>query len=1124
MLLVVLCFLMEGVKAQSTSGEEETRNLTYYQQVKRQANPSITIELNNVLLSEALKKIAEKAGAGIYYNADMLPDKKISIRLEDTSLGEVLRIVLAGTDLEAITSGRNIALRKKEIILKELVPVILQQTITGRVTDANTGESLPGVNIAVKGTTTGTSTGSDGRYELNVPSLSDTLVFSFIGFQTREVPINGRTEINVQLSPQAVMGEEMVVTGYATEINRREVTGAVSTVNMSDFNKRKVSEVSEALQGQVAGVQVTQSTGAPGDDVQIRIRGEGTIGNNSPLFIIDGVPSRDISFLNPSDIKSMNVLKDASAAAIYGSRASAGVIIVETKEGTREAPSFNLDYFGGIGQVVNLPQMLDARQYMNTVEKAWDNAGYSGTNPYTADKERSDFTNTDWLNELFEPGYTHNISMSASGGNDNTRYYISSRYYTEDGVVIYGNDKLEVLNVRANINSDLTDRFQIGTNLQLSHSKEDNLNSQGDAPGIIRHGMLRPPILSVRKDKDDPYYTKEDPFTDLPFYKGPDNYESNKYEFTQNPIALANFTDDEISEYRTFGNMYGEYSFLKNKNLKFRTNVGIDLQFYHRKDFKKNFGDDDGGGLPIDSGLGRINRPNQLSENREEILTVTWNNTLNYRKKIGLHSLKTLAGSEFITNSVSNLGASRQRFDFDSPNFRYIDFGGTDLGLSNGGSGSEWSLFSYFGSVTYDYDKRYLFTANFRADASSRFADNHQWGYFPSLSAGWMISEEKFIDDMDWISQLKLRASWGQLGNQEIPNYAFLTLLRRNSAGQYEVSRYGNPNLKWETTTQKNLGVDFLFKDRLNLSVEYFDMLTSDILLPITLPEVVGEVSPTFVNSGEVRNKGLEFSINYENNKNEFRYNINANLATLRNKVEKLHPNLPNIVGEVTRTQPGHPLNAYFGYVMEGIYQNDEEINSHLYGMSNPSVRPGDIRFKDLDGNGIINSEDRKFIGSPHPDLTFGINFTGEYKGFDVSVFFQGIQGIDKYNDAKKIVDYDTRPFNYTTRVLNSWDGEGSSNTIPRVSFTDNGGSKISSVYVEDGSYLRLKNLEIGYSLDSALENLLSTARNFRVYVSAQNVFTLTDYTALDPESTGLVDFGTYPQSRTFMFGISTSF
>ncbi len=995
--------------------------------------------------------------------------------------------------------------------------------VTGTVRDAVTDEELIGVTILVTGTEIGTVTDLNGAFTLSVP-VNSTLRISYVGYSSQEISVTGTVTLDIRLQPETQLMDELVVVGYTVQ-KKSTLTGAVAPVSMGDMERRRVPDVRQALQGQVAGVQVTQSTGAPGDEIDIRIRGEGTIGNNNPLYIIDGVPTRELSFINPADIESMTVLKDASAAAIYGSRASAGVIVITTKSGVKGKTKLDINYYAGVQQVSNLPTMLNATQYMNVVEKAWHNAGYSGTNPYTGDKGRSDFVNTDWLDEIFEPGYAQNIQMTASGGSDQLQYLLSAGYVNQNGIVVYDNDKYQRFNFRTNINAKLSKRISVGTNMQLSYAVQDKLSSKGDAPGIIRHAMLRPPVIAVFKSPDDPTYSERDPFTDLPFYlhnnRDTGGWESDKYEWTQNPIALAYFTDDTRSHFKTFGNLFGEVSFLPENELKFRTNVGIDLNYRHNKAFYPNFGDDDGGGSEIDRGLGRQNRPNGLDESRDEELTFTWNNTLSYDKLLDLHSINALVGSEFINNYGSGVSASRRRYEYDSPSFRYIDFGSTEQDLWNGGSGSEWALMSYFASLTYVYDLKYMLTANFRADASSRFAKNNQWGYFPSLSAGWKLNEEAFMKQYDWLSDLKLRGSVGQLGNQEIDNYAYLTLIRKEG-DKYLISRYGNPELKWETTTQYNMGLDAgLLKNRIYLSIDYFRKYTTDILLPISLPGIVGDVQPTIVNAGEVSNRGWEFGLVLRNSENAFKYNINANLATVQNRVERLHPNLPSLIGQVTRTEAGHPLNAYYGYVFEGIYQNTQEISSQLFATTNPTVVPGDIRFKDLNNDGRIDDNDRDFIGDPNPGLLYGLNLSGSYRAFDLSVMFQGVGKVERYNDSKKIVDYDTRPFNYTTRVLGAWDGEGSTNAIPRVSFTDNGSSRTSSIFVEDASYFRLKNVELGYTINRFKSAGIS---NLRLYVSAQNLFTLTNYTGLDAESTDLMDMGTYPQSRMFVCGVNLSF
>lgn len=1009
-------------------------------------------------------------------------------------------------------------LQAKEEPISEKEIKMQEEIVTGTVTNED-GQHIPGVSVVEKGTNNGTVTDFDGNYTLEISNQDAILVFSYLGFETVEIPVDDQEIINVSLSYAVAQLEEMVVVGYKSQA-KSKITGAVSSLNMEEIESRRVPTVAQALQGQIAGVNITSSTGAPGDEIEVRIRGNGTIGNNNPLYVIDGIPSREISFLNPSDIKSMIVLKDAAAAAIYGSRAAGGVIVIETKTGA-DRSGLRINYYAGFQKVTNLPNMLNAEQYMETVEQAWENAGYEGTNPYTADLGRADFADVDYLEELFELGKMQNVKLSASGGNEKTNYYVSAGYFEQNGPVVFDNDKYRRINFRSNIQSDLNDRIRLGANLQVSHERWDEVSSQGDASSaVIRHAFLRPPVIPVYKDPSDPTYSEEDPFTDLPFYVSPDNYESSKYELTRNPIAVAYFTDGVTNQFKTFGNIFAEYQFLEDRSLSFRTNFGANINFIHNKAFFSNFGDDDGGGAAIDSGLGRANRPNGLNESRGEDITLTWNNTFSYDKEFGNHTINALVGSEFITNSVSNINASRRRYDFTQPNFRYIDFGGTELDLWNGGTGAKWALLSFFSSATYSYKDKYIVAATFRADASSRFSEENKWGYFPSFSAGWMISDEEFANNLPWLSMLKLRGSWGQLGNQEIPNFAFLTLYRRD-AGRYLISRYGNPDLKWETSTQTNFGMDYgLFNNKISGSINYFEELTSDILLPVSLPQFVGDVSPTYINAGEVSNKGLEFAISYRNYENDFQYKIGANFSYIKNEVVSLHPNLPYIDGAFTRTQPGHPLNAYYGFVQAGIYQNEAEISEHLFGATNPAQQPGDIKFKDLDGNGIINDKDRTFIGNPNPRLSFGMNVNLNYKSFDFSLLFQGVSGVERYNELKDILDYDTRPFNYTNRVLNSWDGEGSTNVIPRVSFTDNGGSKFSDIFVEDASYIRLKNIELGYTFN--LEKSLGIS-NIRIYASGQNVLTFTDYTGLDPESTGIIDYGTYPQSLTVLFGINAS-
>lgn len=1000
------------------------------------------------------------------------------------------------------------------------------QTVKGTVSDVD--GLMPQVNVNEKGTSNYATTDFDGNYTIKTSSLNAVLIFSYIGYLTQEVSVAGKTELNVTLTTDTNTLNEVVIVGYTSE-KKSAITGAVATVDMAELSKTKVADVGQALQGQVAGVSVSANTGAPGDGLKIRIRGEGTLGNNEVLYVVDGVATRDISFLNMSDVKSMTVLKDAAATAIYGSRSAGGVVILTTKSGVKGRSNIEVEYYSGTNFATNLPKMLNANQYLTVMDQAWHNSNNNPANavsPYSIDRANGKvngipLSDTNWLKQLFGAGKTDNVQLSFSGGSEKTQYLISGGYFGQNGIVVGDKDTYQRINFRANINTEVTDRFKVGTNFQITSSKQDKLSSSGDAPGVIRHALLRPSVLGVYKDVNDPTYKANNPYTDLPFYvsNNPNGGWSRNYELTSNPIAIVNYTDDVRSLFKTFGNVYGEYAFLTDKSLKFRSNFGAEITFDHNKAFGENFGDDnDNDPNELYPGQGRQNRPSNLNENRGEATTFTFTNTLNYTKTLAeKHSINALLGEETVNFNQSAVGGSRTNYNNTSDPFRYLDYG-SDTDKNSSGSAQMWNLISFFASANYGYDNKYFVSGTVRADGSSRFGPNNKWGYFPSISGGWVMSKEKFMESAKWISNLKWRASWGQSGNQEIPNNAYETLVTE-TGGIIKVVRYGNPDLKWETTTQTNFGLDLgVFENKLTFSVDYFDKTTDDILLAVGLPSAtVGQINKTYVNAGIVSNKGFEFGANFQNDDHEFKYGISGNIATLKNNVEKLQQYVTEITDDKTHTKTvvGQPISSYYGLKFDGIYQNQAEINSTLYSNTN-GVKPGDIKFKDLNGDGQINADDRTFIGSPIPKITYGFSFNAAYKRFDMSFLFQGVAGVDRYNDLKQILDYDSRPFNSTTAVLNAWNGEGTSNTIPRNTMNDNGGSQVSSVFVEDASYLRLKNLEIGYTLDPKIIG----DRYLRLYISGQNLLTFTKYTGLDPESTSLIDQGTYPQSTSILMGL----
>lgn len=996
--------------------------------------------------------------------------------------------------------------------------VMYAQAVSGTVTDAN--GPLPMVNVSVKGTTNGTATDFDGKYSINNVAPGSTLVFTYIGYLTKEIPSTGSV-LNVILVEDTQALDEVVVTGYVGQ-RRNSISGAVSEVNMENLSKTRIADVAQALQGQVAGVFVAANTGAPGDGIKLRIRGEGTLGNNEALYIVDGVPTRDISFLTQSDVKTMTVLKDASSTAIYGSRAAGGVVVITTKKGVVGKTSIDADMFTGVHFAVNLPKMLNSSQYLEIKDRAWHNTignSEAAESPYALDRRtRTDLANTNWLDELFTTGISKNFQLSVSGATEKTQYLISGGYYGIDGIVTEDNDRYRRVNFRTNINTNVTDRFSVGTNMQLNYITQDKLSSSGDAPGVIRHALIRPPVLSVFKDVNDPTYSEGNPYTDLPFYTGPNDGWSKNYEYSSNPLAIVHFTNDKRNTFQAFGNVYAEYALLKDKSLKFRSNFGADIKFSHNKNFAENYGDANISDVSNQYyGMGRNNRPNSLNENRGQDMTFTLSNTLNYVKTINdVHSLNLLLGMENISNKAAAIGGSRNNYINSNPEFQYLDYGNTSLDVWSSGAATSWTLQSYFASANYGYDNKYFASASLRSDASSRFGPNNRWAYFPSVSAGWIVSRESFLEKTEWLSNLKLRASWGQSGNQEIPDHQWYNLYSIGDTPH--LIRIGNPDIKWETTTQTNFGLDLgIIDSKLNFTLDYFSKITDDVMLSVTPPGTVGNFAPTSVNSASVSNKGFEFGLNLQNNDREFKYGVNANLATLTNEVTKLNRNVPYLDNGVsrTRTEVGQPINSYYGYQFEGIYQNAEEVSSHLF-TNQGNVQPGDMKFKDINGDGEINADDRTYIGSSIPKLTYGFAFNCQYRNFDFSFLLQGVDGVERYNDLKQILNFDSRPFNSTTDVLNSWNGEGTSNTQPRVTFNDNGGSKVSSAFVEDASYLRLKNIEIGYTFNNSIPGINS----MRVYASGQNLLTFTDYTGLDPESTSLIDQGTYPQSASVIFGV----
>ena len=1009
--------------------------------------------------------------------------------------------------------------------------------VTGTIVSAEDQQPLIGATVLEKGTTNGTVTDFDGNFLLELASGQAVLVASYVGFESLEVPVQGRSVVPIALPVQARLMDEIVVTGYKREI-RAEVASAIASVKAKDIERLVVVGIDQALQGQAPGVMVTQVTGSPGDDIAVRIRGVGTLGNNNPLYVIDGVPTTEgLNMFSLTDIESIEVLKDAAAAAIYGARAANGVVLISTKRGKAGPPVFNFETYRGVQQAVGLPQLLNAEEYLMIRNEAIANANLL-RNPAnqlpTYDPSILDtLPDNDWLDMLFNPAAIQRYALSARGGSDNSNFYISGEYLSQDGV--FQGQRFDKYQVR--FNGDIgTRRFRVGSNLSFSHTDRQVINASGDGfgPGNelsgVRYALIAAPVFPARYPDGRLVNVSAELGDPLLFGDG-----------NPNPLAFVENTDWTIQRYRVFGNVFAELSPLEGLNL--RSTLGGDFLFDREKLFKKRLSP-------------AIYDPTSLNEGRVFNQTLVWNNTIDFSRMFGSHRLSALAGMEAIQNHTDYLGAAANNFRRTDPLFRYID-ASVPAELNNiGASGiaTEWALLSWFGQLGYSYDSRYVLNAAVRRDGSSRFGRNNRWGTFPSVSAAWNVSNERFFEDVRFISALKLRGSWGRLGNQEIGIYPFSSLVNIGEfvypfggsiATGATIQEIGNSNIRWETSTQANIGLDVSFwKDRLSLTADAFRKRTDDILVRVPVPQAGGATRPPFVNAASVENKGLELGLSYRNRHGEFTYNIGANISVLRNQVLSIADSEPILGGfglsdgPITKTEPGHPVGSFFLWEMEGIFQSQEEVDASPF--QTAFTRPGDIKFRDINGDGRIDDRDRRHVGSPFPDFTYGINASFNWRNFDFSTLIQGVQGNDIYflygNFAYEV---QLRGFNSYQEVLQRWTPENPNTNIPIASVDDrNGNRRVSTRFLEDGSYLRVRNITLGYDFIDLLK--WRDISGLRLYLSVQNALTFTKYPGLDPEiqanandTRGLgiasdlsvgIDWGTVPAPRTWIVGLQLGF
>ncbi len=984
------------------------------------------------------------------------------------------------------------------LITSNVVAQQQNKPVKGTVVDIK-GAPLIGVSITVKGTTLGITTDMNGNFSLSAGVSNPVLEISYVGFASREVKVTDSKPIRIVLTESIKALDEVVVVGYGSQ-HRKDLTGAISVVKPKDLTSIPVATVGDALEGKAAGVQII-SSGVPGNDPTFLIRGVGTVNDASPLFVINGVPvSSGLGELNVNDIQSIQILKDASATAIYGSRGANGVIIVTTKHGEAGKPSIDVNYYFGLQSAAKMIPMLNGEQFAKLDNEMMANAGMAQNPAYA--NPASFRKGTDWLGAMFRVAPEHNLSLSYSGGSKKSDYYVSVNYIDQKGIVI--NTGYKKLTLQLNSNTQVRKNLKFGNAITLSY----NRNTSGDYN--IQNAILALPTR--------PIYANDGT------YSGPGG-QSIWYGNIVNPVGMAKTVDNSTDGYNIIGSIYGELDIIS--GLKLKSTVGLQANFWSTRSWAPKYQ------------WGTSSNPNSyLAEQYNRSITWNWDNTLTYTKEFGKHHVTAMIGTSAQENNYHFLSGSVQGFPSDLTQQM-------TNGTSNptvGGDASSWSLLSYMGRINYNYADKYLVTATLRRDGSSRFGSGNKWGLFPSVSAAWRISKEDFFKNVSFVNDLKLRAGFGITGNQNIGNYSFATALQtyaynfNNTLVSAVVPDVmPNPNVQWEEQKQADIGIDAsLFNGRINLTIDGYIKNTDKMLVPMAVPITTGysDVTVPSINAGKMQNKGVELSITTNNMTGKFKWTSSFNISYNKNKVVSINDTVPMPTGSIglnyylALIQAGIPINEFYGYVTDGLFQTQADVNNHALQTpgNDPYNRtsPGDIRYKDLNNDGVINDKDRTYLGSPNPTFIFSLNNNFSYKGFGLSVFLQGVAG-NKILNANRLYDecmYTS--FNQTTAVLGRWTGLGTSNSMPRAVYNDpNNNSRPSNRYIENGSYLRIKNVTFSYTIpQKVLKSLwLSSAR---VYVSAENLYTFTKYSGFDPEvgATG-IDNSVYPVYRTISVGIN---
>lgn len=1071
-------------------------------------NAKVSIRMNNVKLDKILNEIENQTDYLFIYNNQVDINKITSVKVKNEAVAQVLDRILSGTGINYELEGTHIILTTEAI--KDLHAQQQAKTVTGTVTDVS-GEPIIGANIRIKGTTTGTITDIDGNFSIEAEPQS-VIEVSYIGYLTQETVINNQKSIRFLLKEDTKTLDEVVVIGYGVQ-KKADLTGSVANINTEKLNTQSNANIGQALQGKIAGVDIVSQGGAPGSGTRIMVRGIGTLNNASPLYIVDGMYMNSIDHINPNDIASIDVLKDASSAAIYGSRAANGVIIVTTKEGsnTEGKPIIDLSVNLGISTASKFLDILDAKGWAEVTTIARQAIGKPALDMATDLANKPD---NDWQDIMFRPALMQNYNLSVKGGGKYSTYYTGLGYFNQDGIVKGTNYQ------RYNIQSKNDYKrgiFSAGTNLIISFSHDKPLHQE------LRGGMIGTILQSV------PTLEKYDDTRE-------GGYGGTYGDVVNIPHPLAIIDDNIMDRYnenvKIFANLYAQIELFK--GLKYKLNLTPDFSFERYKNYLNKY----------DFGLA-TNSITQLTERQRRRRNILVENLLTFDRTFGEHKISALAGYTYQDSRFRHIQAYGEGLP---QGLEEIDAATTNR--SNEGNSWRSVLTSILGRVFYSYQNKYLFTATIRRDGSSKFGKNNRYGYFPSFSLGWNVAEEKFMENVHWLDQLKLRGGYGVLGNQEIDNYQYSSTITTGinypdgNGGLLQGAfpkNFANPDIKWEETAMTNVGIDFMaFNNRLSLTADYYVKNTKDILLTVPIPISSGGANDPIRNAGKIRNNGFEFNLGWMDQPNpDISYGINLIGSFNKNKVIAMGSESGSIKGGSTNqnittseTKAGYPIGGYWLISTAGYFNSQEEVDAYAKDGKKiqPAAEPGDIKFVDANNDGVINDDDRVFQGSPFPDFTFALNGNMRYKNFDLSIGLQGVLGNKIYNATRQTLEDVTKGSNFLASCLDYWTPENKNASHPRLTWDDpNRNTRAESDrYLENGSYLRLRSVQLGYTFPQTW--FKGAIQHARVYINAENLFTITSYSGYSPDVNadnanyrGFDNF-IYPTNRTFMLGLNVTF